>query len=49
MNKILTITLNTDTDSIITNWGDGVTAEDVLAMCEVAYGEAEIDIEGLYE
>lgn len=45
MKKILTITWNTDNGSMFTNWGDGVTAKDVLAMCEFAEGEAEFEIE----
>lgn len=45
MKKILTITWNTDSGSIFTNWGDGVTATDVLTMCEFAEGEAEFEIE----
>lgn len=45
MKKILTITWNTDNGSMFTNWGDGVTAGDVLVMCEFAEGEAEFEIE----
>ena len=45
MKKVLTITWNTDTGSMFTDWGDGVTATDVLAMCEFAEGEAEFEIE----
>lgn len=39
MKKVLTITWNTDTGSMFTDWGDGVTATDVLAMCEFAERE----------
>lgn len=45
MKKILTITLDSDRGSIVTEWGDGVTANDVLVMCEYAEGEAEYVIE----
>lgn len=45
MKKVLTITWNTDTGSMFTDWGDSVTATDVLAMCEFAEGEAEFEIE----
>lgn len=45
MKKVLTITWNTDTGSMFTDWGDGVTATDVLAMCEFAEGEAEFEVE----
>lgn len=45
MKKILTITLDTSNCSIITQWGDGVTAEDVITMCEYAEGEAEYELE----
>jgi hypothetical protein len=41
MKKILTITLH----SIVTEWGDGVTANDVIAMCEYAEGEAQYELD----
>lgn len=45
MNKILTITLDSDRGSIVTEWGDGVTANDVIAMCEYAEGEAQYELD----
>lgn len=45
MKKILTITLDTSKGSVLTQWGDGVTAEDVITMCEYAEGEAEYELE----
>ncbi len=45
MKKILTITLDSDRGSIVTEWGDGVTANDVIAMCEYAEGEAQYELD----
>lgn len=45
MKKILTITLDSDKGSIVTEWGDGVTANDVIAMCEYAEGEAQYELD----
>lgn len=45
MKKILTITWDTDNGSMLTDWSDGVTAADVLTMCDYAEGEAEFEIE----
>lgn len=45
MKKILTITFDTSNGSVITQRGDDVTAEDVIAMCEYAEGEAEYELE----
>jgi hypothetical protein len=45
MKKILTITLESDRGIIATEWGDGVTANDVIAMCEYAEGEAQYELD----
>lgn len=45
MKKILTITLNSDKGSIVTEWGDGVTADDVISMCEYTEGEAQYELD----
>ena len=45
MQKILTITLESDRGIIATEWGDGVTANDVIAMCEYAEGEAQYELD----
>lgn len=45
MKKILTITLDSDRGSMATEWGDGVTANDVIAMCEYAEGEAQYELD----
>lgn len=45
MKKTLTIILDSDRGSIVTEWGDGVTATDVIAMCEYAEGEAQYELD----
>jgi hypothetical protein len=45
MKKILTITWDTNTGSMISDWGEGVTADDAVSMCEFALGEAECALE----
>lgn len=45
MKKTLTITLDSDRGSIVTEWGDSVTATDVIAMCEYAEGEAQYELD----
>ena len=42
--KKLTITIETN-GGVITKWGEGVTAQDVVEMCEFAEGEAQFMIE----